>query len=612
MNTAILLSGLYARVSSEAQARERTIESQLEDLLARARADGMPPPPELIFIDDGYSGSSLIRPGLERLRDIAAAGGIDRLYIHCPDRLARDFAHQLVLIDEFHRAGVEIVFLNYNVDDSPEGHLLLQIQGVIAQYERAKILERSRRGRQHAARSGAISALSGAPYGYRYITKSEGEGRADYRVVLEEARVVRQIFEWVGRERCSLREVARRLKKQGTITRTGKLLWEPATLVGMLKNPAYKGMAALDKTRGVDRRPRLRPRRGQSEFPRRNSCARDTAPEEQIPIPVPAIVDEEIFAAAQEQLAHNRKHHGRRPHPGRYLLQGLVVCAQCGRAYYGACSGRATESSKRAEPARSYGYYRCCGTDRARFGGSPVCSNRTVRTDRLDAAVWADVRGLLLEPGRIEAEYRRRQERPAAPEDQNRQAIDAQLRGLKRRIARLTEMYEEGFLERDAFRDRMAAARSRLESLEADALAAAEQEASESELRLVIGQLQAFSEQLRSGLEDTTPETRQEIVRALVKRVEIEEHNVRIVYKVSPVPFDDPPPGGGVLGRGNTVSGNCVRRVAPAVTSRTKTQKIRQQALQSRCNRPRPDSSNSSREIFQKKSKVLCSVYASM
>jgi site-specific DNA recombinase len=333
----------------------------------------------------------------------------------------------------------------------------------------------------------------------------------------------------------------------------------------MIKNPAYTGMAALNKTHRVERRPRLRPRRGQSEFPRRNSCTRDTSLEEQTSIPVPAIVDQETFAAAQEQLAHNRKHHGRRPRPGRYLLQGLVVCAQCGRAYYGACSGSATGRSKEREQARSYGYYRCCGTDRANFGGTPVCFNRTVRTDRLDAAVWEDVRGLLLEPGRIEAEYQRRQERPAGPRDQSRQAIDTQIRGLKRRIARLTEMYEEGFLERDAFRDRMASARTRLDSMEADARLAAEQEASESELRLVIGQLQAFSQQLRSGLEDCTPQARQEIVRALVKRVEVEEQNVRIVYKVSPVPFDGPPPlGGGVMGSEVGVSGNCGRRVAPA------------------------------------------------
>src|SRR5262249_13612766 len=156
----------------------------------------------------------------------AAAGALDRLYILCPDRLARDFAHQILLIDELHRAGVEVVFLNHHLDDSPKGNLLPQIQGVIAQYERSKIRECPRRGRLHAARSGALSVIGSAPYGYRYITKSDGGGRAAYQIVLDEARVVRQIFDWVGREGCSLGTVVRRLKTRDIPTSTGKPVWD--------------------------------------------------------------------------------------------------------------------------------------------------------------------------------------------------------------------------------------------------------------------------------------------------------------------------------------------------------------------------------------------------
>lgn len=543
MSTPPLSVGFYARVSSEGQAREGTVDSQLAELRARARADGAEPPTELIFIDDGYPGTELLRPDLERLRDTAAAGALDRLYILCPDRLAREFAHQVLLIDELHRAGVEVVFLNHAVDDTPEGDLLLQIQGVIAQYERAKILERGRRGRRHAARRGALSVLGGAPYGYRYITKSEGGGRAAYRIVLEEARVARQIFDWVGREGCSLGAVARRLQERGIPTRTGKPTWDRTTLRDMLRNAAYKGTAEYGKTRRVERRPRLRPRRGQPEFPRRNTCSRDTRPEERTPIPVPALVDEETFAAVQERLARNREHHGRPAAPGRYLLQGLLVCARCGRAYYGKGVGGGGAPGR----GRRYGYYRCTGTDADRFGGQRMCDNGMVRADRLDAAVWEDVRGLLLEPGRIEAEYRRRLERPDGGGAEDRQAIGRQIAGVKRRIARLTEMYEEGFLEREAFRARMAAARARLEALEADARRAAEQEASASELRAVIGHLEAFAERLQTGLERCDWETRQAIVRALVKRIVFEEDQVRVVYKVSPHPFEAEPQGRGVL-----------------------------------------------------------------
>src|SRR3989440_11041067 len=181
---------LYARVSSEQQNEARTIESQIADLRTRIAATGANLPAELEFVDNGYSGATLIRPALERLRDVAAAGGIDQLYVHCPDRLARNYAHQVLLLEEFFRAGVEVIFLNREVGQTPEDHLLLQVQGMISEYERAKIMERSRRGKRHGAQVGKVSVLSGAPYGYRYVSKQEGDGEARYEIVWEEARVV--------------------------------------------------------------------------------------------------------------------------------------------------------------------------------------------------------------------------------------------------------------------------------------------------------------------------------------------------------------------------------------------------------------------------------------
>ena len=180
----------YARVSSEQQSEAKTIESQVADLRTRIASTGASLCAELEFIDNGSSGATLIRPALERLRDVAAAGGIDQLYVHCPDRLARNYAHQVLLLEEFFRAGVEVIFLNREVGQTPEDHLLLQVQGMISEYERAKIMERSRRGKRHGAQVGQISVLSGAPYGYRYVSKQEGDGEARYEIVWEEARVV--------------------------------------------------------------------------------------------------------------------------------------------------------------------------------------------------------------------------------------------------------------------------------------------------------------------------------------------------------------------------------------------------------------------------------------
>jgi site-specific DNA recombinase len=217
----------YARVSSEQQVRKETIGSQTHALRQRIAADGLALDESLGFVDDGVSGAVLVRPALERLRDLAAAGGIDRLYVLCPDRLARGYAHQALLADELRRAGVELVFLDHAHDPTPEGTLLLQVQGVIAEYERAKIQERNRRGMLHAARSGSMSVFGRAPFGYHYIDRKAGGGRARIEVAEDQAEVVRQIFTWVIRDGHSLAEIKRRLEARGVANPSGGLAGGP-------------------------------------------------------------------------------------------------------------------------------------------------------------------------------------------------------------------------------------------------------------------------------------------------------------------------------------------------------------------------------------------------
>jgi site-specific DNA recombinase len=215
---------LYARVSGETQAAAHTIASQVEALRERIAIDGHQLLAEHEFLDDGYSGNTLVRPALEQLRDLIASGSIDCVYIHSPDRLARRYAYQVLLIEEWQRAGVEVAFLNRQLGQSAEDELLLQVQGVVAEYERAKILERCRRGRRHIAQRGSVSVLGVAPFGYRYITIQEGGGEARVEVVPEEARVVQQIFAWAARDRANLGEIRRRLREAGHRTSTGLAL----------------------------------------------------------------------------------------------------------------------------------------------------------------------------------------------------------------------------------------------------------------------------------------------------------------------------------------------------------------------------------------------------
>ncbi len=241
--TVAVRAAIYGRVSSDQQAERHTIDSQVEALLARAAADGHDIRAELRFLDEGQSGASLIRPALERLRDVIALGGIDRLYVHSPDRLARKYAFQALLMEEFQRAGVEVIFLNHHGGHSPEDALLLQVQGMVAEYERAKFLERSRRGKRYAAQQGDVGVLGHAPYGYRYVAKQDSGMRASFVIEFEEAQVVRQVFSWIAQEKLTLGAVRRRLQDQGTPTRTGKRLWDHKTLWEMVTNPTYKGEA---------------------------------------------------------------------------------------------------------------------------------------------------------------------------------------------------------------------------------------------------------------------------------------------------------------------------------------------------------------------------------
>src|SRR3954466_13785151 len=197
-------AAIYARVSSDQQAERQTIASQVSDLLARAATEGRDIGEEFRFLDDGQSGASLVRPALERLRDLVAMAAIDVTYVHAPDRLARSYAHQAVLVEEFARAGADVVILNRPIGQTPEDTLLLQLQGMFAEYERTRMIERSRRGKRHLAQAGVVSVLTQAPYGYRYVGREAGGGTARFEVAEDKAEVVRRIFHWVGQERVSL------------------------------------------------------------------------------------------------------------------------------------------------------------------------------------------------------------------------------------------------------------------------------------------------------------------------------------------------------------------------------------------------------------------------
>src|SRR5437016_5870568 len=325
-------AAIYARVSSDRQKEQETIVSQRAALLEYAQTHQYTVPPEWQFEDDGYSGSTLVRPGLERLRDLMAEGAIARVLVYSPDRLSRNYAYQVLLLEEFARQGAEVEFLKAPPADTPEQRLLLQFQGMIAEYERAQIAERTRRGKRYRAKAGVINVLSSiAPYGYRYVKKTETV-QAYYEVVEKEAEAVRKIFQLYTIEGHGTREIAEALNAQQVPTRSRKSPWVASTVWHMLSNPAYEGRACYGKTEPAP--PSQRPnriRRLNGIHARFWPANHKRPPQEWIEIAVPPLVSRETFALAQERLKRNQELSARRTKRPS-VLQGLLICAQCGYA----------------------------------------------------------------------------------------------------------------------------------------------------------------------------------------------------------------------------------------------------------------------------------------
>ena len=524
---------LYARVSSEKQAQANTIASQVDALKLRITTDGLRLLDEHQFIDNGYSGSNIVRPGLEKLRDQVAAGIIDKIYIHSPDRLSRKYAYQMILIEEFEKYGVDVIFLNFQKsNENPESQLLLQMQGMIAEYERSKIMERHRRGKIHAAKRGSINVLSVAPYGYRYIDKHTGQGEAAFEVVDNEAEIVKKMFYMIGRDRMTMGEVVRLLNENKTPTKKGKTCWDRSTVWYMLKNPAYKGNAAFGRKKTGARIPSVRPRRDSSHQPKQYSSRYSVDEADWIYIPVPALVDENLFDAVQEQLEENKKR-ARAHNKGEiYLLQGLLVCTCCGRAY---CGGKSIK--RYAQKETVYLYYRCTGTDSARFGGTKMCNNKQVGSAAIESVVWEEVKKLLKNPQRIFEEYQRRLiELEASPVDEAYTSLEKRKVKLERGISLLIDSYAQQYITKEEFEPRVQAMRKTLNVAQEQQNKLAEQKNLTREIELIVTSLEHFNDGIEANIDTLDWHGKRDMMRRIVKRVEVSNDEINIVYKVNKLP----------------------------------------------------------------------------
>jgi site-specific DNA recombinase len=356
-------AAIYARVSTPRQGREQTIESQLTVLKSWADENGHDLSPENIYTDEGYSGSRLDRRGLDALRESAEDGTFEVLGVLSPDRLARKYAYQVLLLEEVGRSGCEVVFVDHPISDDPNDQLLLQIRGAIAEYERVLLGERFRRGKLQKAREGHF--IGGrAPYGYRYIPKRDGV--AGHLVVDEtESELVRMLYGWLIEERMSVRQILKRLNEGPWLPRSGSSRWSASVVHHILSDPLYSGTAYANRYRYVPpEKPRgCGPRSGE------NTSRKLRPKEEWIPIPVAPLIDQEPHRLAKAQLERNAKLSFRNNKKYSYLLRCLLSCQRCGLAMFGV-TYKATER----QPERRY--YQCHGKDPILSAREHKCTQR--------------------------------------------------------------------------------------------------------------------------------------------------------------------------------------------------------------------------------------------
>jgi len=327
-------TAIYVRVSTMTHSQQHTIEEQIERLRASLLSRGEAPADEHVFRDEGRSGATLNRPALDCLRDGARLGDYDRILVTSPDRLARNYVHQMLLLEEFERAGCTVEFLDQPIGDTPHEHLLLQIRGAVAEYERTLIGERMRRGRLARYRAGLLLPWVQPVYGY-LLDPEHPRDPAGVRLNEVQAALVRQIFAWYLEDGASLSSVVNRLFAHGVASPTGRPRWRHTSVRFLLRNPAYTGTlyAARSRTRqSMGRRSALqaigkRPDGGTTPRPRDEWVAAGA---------IPTIVTQEQYELVQQKLAHNRQFAARNNTAHEYLLRGLVSCGFCRLA----CTGR--------------------------------------------------------------------------------------------------------------------------------------------------------------------------------------------------------------------------------------------------------------------------------
>jgi site-specific DNA recombinase len=515
-----MTTAVYVRVSTLRQAQAQTIDQQLDRLRTHIQAHGEDLTSDLVFRDDGYSGATLNRPGLDRLRDAVRAGEVERVLVTDPDRLARNYVQLMVLLEELEHHGGQVEFLDRPMGRDPQDQLLLQIRGAVAEYERTLIAERMRRGRQMKLRAGCLLPWTRAPYGYR-LDPDHPRDPAGVTVEPAEAAVIRELFSRFIEDHASLFSLAKQLRTLGIASPTGRPHWSPATLRGILTNPSYTGQVFAG--RWHCRPPRIR--RSATHPIGRPAHSPLPAPTEQwLPVAsIPALIDARQFEQAQAKLAQNQAFARRHNTRHEYLLRALVSCGVC----------RSSCVCRTVQPG--YDYYVC------RSKGDPIisgceepCPARYAPAHQLDDLVWQDLCSLLTAPEQIAQALARAHGGGWLPQElqARREQLRRGQRGLEQQLERLTEAYLLGVVPLPEYQRRRQVADERMQSLRAQAEQLETQVDRHARLAGWAASAADFCQRVQAGLADADFDRRRQLVELLIDRVVVTESDVEIRYVI--------------------------------------------------------------------------------
>ncbi|MFC1789496.1 recombinase family protein [Patescibacteria group bacterium] len=484
---------LYARVSSDQQKEEKTIESQLDALKDICKRDNVSIVKE--YIDDGWGGETLARPALDQLRDEASLGLFNTLYVWKADRLGRDHIDQGIVLRELKKQEIKIFFGERQLTE--ENKLQSDIESLLAEYENKQRAERTRRGKLYKIKSGKFVRTI-PPFGYKFIKTKEGDWKLEINP--KEAEIVKAMFNlYLKYQRMT--QVAKDLERRKIYTRNN-IFWKPCVISKLLGDKTYKGEWHFGKIENVE------PKNRKLKFIKRLKSSQRVKPEEEwIKLKIPAIIDEKTFERVQELKKKNFKLFGFTKNP--FILSGLLRCDKCGLRVAGFADKR---------NINLYSYYRC-----------PTIGCGGIKRDLLDSSIWDFIKNLIQNP-EILIQYIKHlnENRNVILSEETKTDLLRKKSDIKKKKDRLFSLYEEEVMEKDELMTKIRDYAQKEKEIDNDI--------KEVELKLfqakkkdvIITNLQEFAKLTENQLNELNPRQKKEFLRIIIKEIRVNFENSKV------------------------------------------------------------------------------------